>query len=374
MASIHKTRYGTYELVWYENGDRKTTTCKTKAEANVMRGDIERKGRHVRRQDAPTLRQFAVEWLAGRTDLADATLALYAQQLKVHVLSDLGHLSVAELKPSRLAEWQRARLAAGSGPSALGKAQGVLSQILDSAVLPHEYLDVNPCLALKPPSYQKKEHRWLTAGDVEALRLWFIDREDLGSATLISVLAYVGIRPQDALARTWADLGDRLSVTSKVVNGEIKDGSKTGTAYKRRVEIPEMVAADLEEWRLASRGAGLIFPRKSDGLPWTKTDWDNWRSRHPKEGKRPRCFKRAAEDLGLGSSLKPYDLRHTAASLMAAAGWSAVEIAAQLGHSPTESQRTYQHLIHDDRRDRGSIDDYIREARGLAPERSEVRA
>ena len=54
---------------------------------------------------------------------------------------------------------------------------------------------------------------------------------------------------------------------------------------------------------------------------------------------------------------------------MAAAGWTAVEIAHQLGHSPTESQKTYQHLIHTDRRDRGSIDDYIREARGMAPVR-----
>jgi len=52
---------------------------------------------------------------------------------------------------------------------------------------------------------------------------------------------------------------------------------------------------------------------------------------------------------------------------MAAAGWTAVEIAHQLGHSPTESQRTYQHILETKNRERRSLDAFIREARGLAP-------
>lgn len=365
MASIHPTDAGTYAVHWRENGRQKSKRVPTKRDARALVEAIERKGRFVRPGDAPTLEEFAEGWLASRGGLERTTVVLYAQLLATHVLPDLGHLSLVELKPSRLAEWQESRLRAKAGPAVLGKAQRVLSQVLDSAVLPHEYLDANPCTTLKAPDYRKREHRWLTAGDVEALRLWFIERDDLGSATLISILAYVGIRPQDALARLWSDVGERLSVTTKNTDGEIRDGSKTGTAYKRRVELPEMVAIDIEEWRLASRGTGLIFPRAKDGLPWTKNDWDNWRSRHPREGKRPRCFKAAAESIG-ADKLRPYDLRHTAASLYAAAGWSAVQIAAQLGHSPTESQRDYQHLIYEDRRDRGSIDDYIREARGIA--------
>lgn len=370
MASIHPTRYGTHEVRWRENGRPKSATRKSKREAEELKLKVEQRGGHVRPKDAPTLEDFALVWLAAHR-VSKETKATYRQQLEAHVLPTLGHLSIAELKPKRLAEWQQQRLGEGAGPAVLGKAQSVLRQIFDAAVLPHEYLDSNPILSLKPPAYEKKAHRWLTANEVERLRMWFLERDDLGSAALISMLAYVGIRPEDALARIWPDLDAKLSVTTKNVDGEIKPGSKTGMAYIRKVSVPEIVAQDLEEWRLASNGRGLMFPRKSDGLPWTKTDYDNWRSRHPigKEKKRPRCFKRAAEDCGLGDSLKPYDLRHTGASLMAAAGWTAVEISHQLGHSPTESQRTYQHLIHTDRRDRGSIDDYIREARGLAPER-----
>jgi integrase len=367
MASIHPTRYGTHEIRWRENGRPKSATRKTKRGAEELKLKVEQRGSFVRPKDAETVEDFAAEWLASH-DVTRETRALYRQQLEAHVLPFLGHLSIVELKPKRLSEWQKQRLREGAGPAVLGKTQAVLKQILDEAVLPHEYFDSNPILSLKTPAYEKKAHRWLTANEVEQLRMWFLERDDLGSATLISMLAYVGIRPEDALARIWPDLDDKLSVTTKNVNGKIKPGSKTGMAYIRKVLVPEIVAQDFEEWRIASNGRGLMFGRKSDGLPWTKVDYDNWRSRHPigKEKKRPRCFKRAAEDCGLGETLKPYDLRHTGASLMAAAGWTAVEIAAQLGHSPTESQKTYQHLIHTDRRDRGSIDDYIREARGIA--------
>lgn len=370
MASFHKTQHRTFEVCWRENGRRKSATVKRKAEAEALKLKIENRGSFVRPKDAPTVQRFAAEWLAGH-DVSKETKATYQQQLEAHVLPILGHLSITELKPKRLSEWQRQRLDEDAGPAVLGKAQSVLRQILDAAVLPHEYLDSNPILSLKRPAYDKKPHRWLTANEVEQLRMWFLERDDPGSATLISMLAYVGIRPEDALARTWPDFDTKLSVTTKNVDGVILPGSKTGMAYIRKVSVPEIVAQDFEDWRIASSSRGLMFGRKSDGLPWTKTDYDNWRSRHPqgKEKKRPRCFKRAAEDCGLGETLKPYDLRHTGASLMAAAGWTAVEIADQLGHSPTESQKTYQHLIHTDRRDRGSIDDYIREARGMAPER-----
>jgi integrase len=157
-------------------------------------------------------------------------------------------------------------------------------------------------------------------------------------------------------------VGERLTVIRKNSQGSIRPGSKTGESYKRTVYLPAPVAADLSHWRDAGEG-GLIFGRR-DGDPWTKNDWDNWRSRIRADGKRGYSFKQAAEDTGLGTTLKPYDLRHTAASLYAASGWQAVEIAAQLGHSPAESQRTYQHIIvSNGSKERRTIEDYIAEAR-----------
>ncbi len=369
MASIHRTKHGTYEVKWRENKRPKSETRKTKSEAQTLKVEVERRlasGKaFVRGQDAPPLEDFAAAWFARRNDLEASTKAKYREWLEVHILPGLGHLSVAELRPRLLQEWQDQRLAEGAGPAVLGKAQSLLSQILERAVLPYEYLDVNPVLALKRPSYKKREHRWLTATEVEALRDWYLERDDLGSATLVSVLAYVGIRPQDALALERDHVAERLTVMQKVSGGELRPGSKTGERYKRTVYLPEPVRDDLSEWMEQSE-TKLLFA-KANGKPWTKNDWDNWRSRIRPDGERGYSFKQAAQEVGLGSSLKPYDLRHTCATLCAAAGWSHVEIAHQLGHSPEESMRTYQHLIDSKPGERRSVEEYIREARASAP-------
>jgi integrase len=382
MASVHPTRYGTYELRWRENGRPKSKTYKSQAAAERASEEVEGRlseGRRVvRRQDVPTLEAFALERMAEWKSLERSTRQLYAELAATHLFPSLGHLALIDLSPRRLDEWQRERLDDGAGPAALGKAQALLGRILRKAVLPHEWIASNPVDSLDAPEYVKRPHRWLTAEEVEAIRRWYLEHDDLGSATLVSVLAYVGIRPQDALARLWTDLGERFSVTTKVVDGEIRPGSKTGEGWKRTVYVPEPVLGDFELWRLEGSGRGLIWPRASDGAPWSKADYGNWRSRPPKgkKPKRPKCFQAATEDVGLGT-LKPYDLRHTAASLYAASGWTAVEIGAQLGHSPTVSQSIYQHLIHETPPEqRQSVDDYIRQARGLAPVETEegVRA
>jgi integrase len=60
---------------------------------------------------------------------------------------------------------------------------------------------------------------------------------------------------------------------------------------------------------------------------------------------RKRVFQPAAASVGL-PELHVHDLRHVAASQLAADGASAVEIAARLGHaSPAITQRVYLHLL-----------------------------
>jgi integrase len=387
-VSVHPTKFGTYEVKYRVDGKQRSKSFKNvrlaeRFDSEVTEAKDEGRPTPEPRRKVPTLDTFAEDWLTGRVKLADSTLEKYGELLDRHVLPELGGLSLTELRPRRLYDWQQHRLDAGAGPAVLGKAQGLLRQILDAAVLPHEYLEVNPVTALKRPEYVKREHRWLAAADVELLRGWYLEREDLRSATLVSVLGFIGIRPQDALALEWKHLdGDRLEVIQKNSEGVIRPGSKTGEHWKRRVYVPGPVLDDLADWRAAGSGRGLIFPR-TDGQPWRKHDWDNWRSKYTRPGGRrhgtgsrplARCFKLAAEDVGLGATLKPYDLRHTAATLYAAAGWTAAEIGQQLGHSPEVSQRIYQHVLDTKPGDRRSIEDYIAEARSAGDVREKFGA
>ena len=359
MSSIHRTAEGTWKVRWREGSRQRSRTLRTKGEAQAFAESVRQARQYGRaihnRRDVPTLEEFAVDWLARRTDLADRTVRLYAGWLNCHVFPFIGHLPLIDLRPRRLHDWQQERLEAGAGPSTIGKVQSVLRQIFQEAILPFEYLESNPILALKRPAYRKRKHRWLSVAEVEGLRAAFLARDDLGGAALVSVLAYVGIRPQDALALEWQHVGERLTVIQKVADGEIVSGSKTGDRYRRAVNLPGPVASDLQEWTRRAPDSPLIFGRSKDGRPWTKTDWDNFRDRR---------FAGAAEDAGLAGRLRPYDLRHTAATLYAAAGWNHLEIAHQLGHSPEESVRTYQHLLEESRgAPRRTIDEWILPAR-----------
>jgi integrase len=347
--SVHETRYGTFEVKYREAGRQRSKSFHprhygSRAEAKRAAHDFDHaqarrraEGRPVlRRKDLPTLREFAVSWLATKRNLTPETEAYYDRLLCDHVLPELGHLSLLDLRPAVLGRWQQDRLEAGAGPAAVGRAGQLLGQILKRAVAV-EYLDANPMAAIDPPAYRRRDHRWASPAQVELLRAWFLGRRDLASATLVAVLGYVGIRPQDALGLYWQDVLDkRIRVIRKCVDGEIRPGSKTGNRYLRTIDIPAQVSSDLAEWRIASaRVQGLVFPRRGDGKPWKKYDWDNWRSQR---------FVKACAAAGL-KRFVPYDLRHTAATLMIAAGASAAEVAYQLGHSVAESTGTYQHLL-----------------------------
>ena len=346
MASVHRRSSGNYQVRWREGRANRSRTFKTRDEARRWQGMVERSEVATPRPgEVPTLMEYADAWLATRTDLAETTRVQYDRWLTFHIYPELAHTPVNELTGQRIQGWQDRRLAEGAGPAVLGKAQTLLSQILDKAVI-EGLLAHNPVAPVKRPRYKKGTANPLSVAQVEGLRRWYLERDDFGSATLISVLAYIGLRPQDALALTWADDEGELLVNKKNVAGEIVPGSKTGE-HQRWAYIPAPVRADLNEWRERIPEATLIFPNR-DGNPWTAANYNNWRSRRQfKDGKpaKIKCFKLAVVETGLSESVKPYDLRHTAASLYALAGWNHLEIANQLGHSPEVSVRVYQHLL-----------------------------
>ena len=185
----------------------------------------------------------------------------------------------------------------------------------------------------------------------------------------------------DTLARIWPDLSTRpidggiaheLSVTTKNVNGEILPGSKTGEHKKRRVYVPEPAAEDLELWRPHSAEV-FIFGRASDGQPWTKTGYKNWRSRAPRKGKegvkrRPRCFN-AGRRPGPRFRCGPM----TSGTPSPRGGKCGLD--RRRDRSPARQQedvvnKVYRHMLDAaprPERERRSINDYIRQARGTLP-------
>ncbi len=133
----------------------------------------------------------------------------------------------------------------------------------------------------------------------------------------------------------------------------------TKSGAHRTVRLLAPLSADLAAWRLRSgrpAAAADVFPA-ADGRPWDKADLKNWRVRRWRPG---------LTAAGLPAS-RPYDLRHSYASLLLAEGRTVHYVAAQLGHGAEQTLRTYGHVI-GEYEDRVGIvaEDEIRVARGHA--------
>jgi integrase len=180
-------------------------------------------------------------------------------------------------------------------------------------------------------------------------------RLDDTGAVMVSVLAYAGLRPGEVRALRWEHVGRK---TLRVELGTNPDGTvkPTKTEDARNVELVAALAADLKAWR-AQQGmpadAAHIFPR-ANGKAWTEDDYRNWRGRK---------FIPAVAAAGV-TIKRPYDLRHSIASLWLQAGVNPVKVAEWLGHNVAETYKTYAHVLADlDPTDRTSAADRIAKAR-----------
>src|SRR5829696_6167054 len=127
--------------------------------------------------------------------------------------------------------------------------QGVLQRAVE-----WERIAQNPMrVAHKPKARRRIVVRPIAPGQVEQLRHYLLAEGRLRCATLVSVLAYSGLRPGEALALSWERVGERtIAVTGASSMGRLK-GTKTGA--ERTVRLLSPLAQDLAEWRLAQRAA-----------------------------------------------------------------------------------------------------------------------
>jgi integrase len=156
----------------------------------------------------------------------------------------------------------------------------------------------------------------------EELRWW-----RARNATIVSLLAYGGLRPVEDRGSRWGDLHGR---TLHVV------ASKTGRA--RDIELLAPLAQDLAEWRLLCgrpSDDSLIVPT-TDGDAWERYDWQNWRRR---------VWRPAALAAGVTGDLRPYRLRGSFVSLLLWEGRSLTYVAEQAGHSVATLARHYAGVI-----------------------------
>lgn len=167
-----------------------------------------------------------------------------------------------------------------------------------------------------------------------------------GYRVIAACIFYLGLRPSEALALQVQNVhlpaagvggwGHALIDTSITSAGKrwTGPGEETGlpkTGVVRTVPIPPDLRKILRVW-IGARQSGLLVHTKNFG-PVLITNLD-------------RAFRVASEKLDV--EIRPYDLRHTCATLMLRSGVPLGEAARRLGHSPTMLLNTYAGIMKDD--------------------------
>jgi integrase len=325
-----------------EHGRNRSKTLGRKRDAEAFDAELRRLRRlgELGIMDAGriSLAEFGQEWLVGYAvpNLEPKTLRTYESLWDRHVLPNIGGVELRQLRPAVLDRFLAQLQRDGLSPASVKKVAGLLQGVLQRAV-EWERIAQNPMrVAHKPKARRRIVIRPIAPAQVEELRRYQLADGRLRSATLVSLLAYSGLRPGEALALTWERIGERtIAVTGASSMGRLK-GTKTGA--ERTVRLLQPLAQDLTEWRLAQgrpEPDTIVFPGESSDGTLTEGQWNRWT-----QG----AFRAAKLAVGLPNA-RAYDLRHSFVSLLIHEGQSILEVARQAGHSPQTCLRDYGHLF-----------------------------
>lgn len=308
-------------------GDARSKVLGLKRDADAFDAEIKRRRRtgELGAMDAgrETLDQYvAGTWArAHAAHLAPRTRDSYSSTYDRYIGPRLGEMELRELDPEVIATFQGDLIAAGTGPHAIQKAMMLLGAILQRAAESKRILYNPQRVVRKARLPRSPEIRPLAPVTVERLRSVCTPRD----ASIVSVLAYAGLRPGELRELRWHDVGERTLLV---------DAPKTNS--RRTVRLLKPLTEDLENWREVSGGGphDLVFaPAFSEA--WTANGFEKWRQR---------CFVPALHRADLPKA-RPYDLRHSFASLLLHEGRSVIYVARQLGHGAELTMRTYGHVI-----------------------------
>jgi integrase len=297
-----------------------------------------------------TLREYAEVWQREVVHLEASTRRIYADNLRLHILPELGDTPLARLTTEDLRGWLSALMVKPQtrgharpglprptlSPGSVHQIYRTLHRVLEAAV-DDDRLGRNPLRGVKPPKLPRHSMRFLSHDEVAGLAY------EVGEQyrALVLVAAYCGLRAGElrGLRRSSIDVLRRtVTVTEQLVElkggGVVFAGLKTASS-RRSVPLPGLVAEALEahlDERVAPGADALVFTT-AEGAPIRLENF------------RRRVWAPACDRAGLGH-VRVHDLRHTTASLAIAAGADVKVLQRMLGHaSAAMTLDRYGHLM-----------------------------
>ncbi len=321
-----------------------------------------------------TLAAFLERWLniVARKRVAASTFKSYQDYVSCYLKPSLGDLAISKIGAAEIQAHYNAMLDKGLSARTVRYTHAVLRSALNQAVK-WGLLYRNPVELVDLPKHKKEEMKVLTPA--QAAR--FMETTIFSKwKALFSLMLASGMRPGEAFGLKWADIDfERRRVHVQRALSKGKGGwslEEPKTAQSRRsIPLPASVIKDLLEHRETQDAEkkratlyndnGLVFAGDTGEPPCKQTIL----SGH---------FKPLLKAAGL-PDIRLYDLRHTCATLLLAAGENPKVVSERLGHaSVTLTLDTYSHVLPDmQEKAAEKLEDMLFSGRHTETTESEVR-
>ncbi|TVP49951.1 MAG: site-specific integrase [Gemmatimonadales bacterium] len=308
---------------------------KKQADAYATRLQYEVDTGTFRENSDSTVGEYLKEWLehSAKRKVRPRTLAGYRDLVRTEILPVVGSIRLDGLTPSDVQRIVNRMEKAGKAPRTIRNAVGVLRNALMPAVT-QGLVRINPALA-ENIELPKAVRRRLTVLDKEGARGFVEAAKEQRWGAVYIVLIGSGMRPSEALGLGWDDFdGKAVRIRRSIVrgrNGRDWTLQEPKTPHSRRtVPLPPFAIEALAEHRRRQAAdrlqAGASWP--DHGLIFVDEQGEplRWRTMARRE------FSWILEEAGL-PTIRPYDLRHTCASLLLSAGVNPKVVSERLGHS-----------------------------------------
>lgn len=292
------------------------------------------------------LRQYLDWWMADivTPKLAPKTIKAYRDVVRLHLNPALGHIELGKLTPQAVTTMLRNKERAGLSPRSVAMIREVLRGALNVAIK-MQMVERNAAALAESPRQVTAERRMLTPNEAKGL-LAVVDKDRL--AALYRLALTLGMRQAEILGLRWQDVDLdagilRVRQTLQRIGSEtIVKEPKTSRGRRTLALSPSLTAAlvahrDRQEFE--RKRAGSLW--QESGLVFTSIVGSALDARNL-----TREFKRHLVAAGLPESLRFYDMRHAAASLLVADGLPITAVSAMLGHALTSTTlNTYAHVL-----------------------------
>ena len=296
-----------------------------------------------------TLNDYLDRWLSvsAAPRLRERTLRDYRSLLARYVRPVLGHKMLPAVMPLDIQDLYTSMLESGLSPRTVRYTHAVLSSALKQAVkwqlLPRnaaEYVDL--------PRQKRTEMHAMSRDDVA--RFLAAAKDDRWSS-LFLVAVTTGMRPGEYMGLQWKDINlddGMIHISRSLVRNKSEwrfDEPKTAKS-RRTVKLAPTVVKSLRAYRskqAAERLRAGIRYQDYDLVFATDTG-------QPLESRNliKRHFKPVLKQAGLRETIRLYDLRHTCATLLLAAGEHPKIVSEMLGHASIQlTLDTYSHVLPD---------------------------